>query len=309
MKHSALRSRVRGVSLVEVMVSLVIGVVVVGAVLVSYMASGKSSAQQAAYAAMNENAQLGLGLLSRDLLLAGYAQPTGFEPVTPATVPPTFTGNLARTYSGRPVFGCDNGFVSPSTIGVVACATTAGAPAIEMVYEADLLNTVPTAANVPSDCLGNTLRPAAGTLSGVDFFVTFNRYYLSTGDTGRSELHCASNTRDLLGQPVPGQPLVDNVEAMKFWYGEAGALAADSRRVLRYVTAGNLADASFANVIAVKVCLLIRSSEAVLDMDLYPDPLLPPKYLDCDSTEQTITDKFLRRAYFTTVTLRNKMAF
>ncbi len=307
MKHSALRSRVRGVSLVEVMVSLVIGLVVVGAVLVSYIASGKSGAQQAAYAEMNENAQLGLGLLSRDLLLAGYAQPTGYEMT--AGAPPVPTGNLTRTYSGRPVFGCDNGFVSPSAIAAVACATTAGSPAIEMVYEADIENTVPTAANLPSDCLGNTLRPAAGTLSGADYFVTFNRYYLSNGDTGRSELHCASNTRDVLGQPVPGQPLVDNVEAMKFWYGEAGALAADRRRVVRYVTAptGNTID--WLNIVSVRVCLLIRSSEAVLDMDLYPDPLQPPKYLDCDSNEQTITDKFLRRAYFTTVTLRNKMAF
>ncbi|WP_296486309.1 PilW family protein [Rhodoferax sp.] len=313
MKHSALRSRVRGVSLVEVMVSLVIGLVVVGAVLVSYMASGKSSAQQAAYAEMNENAQLGLGLLSRDLLLAGYAQPTGFEPVTPATVPPTFTGNLLRTYSGRPVFGCDEGFADENVVGDVACETgTPKSPAIEMVYEADFTNTVPTSSpgSVPSDCLGNGL-----TIDPTNtFYIAFNRYYLLTGTSGRSELHCASR------QGSAGQPLVDNVEAMKFWYGEAGVaplagvvptpvVALDHRRVLRYVTAGNLADASFANVIAVKVCLLIRSSEAVLDMDLYPDPLLPPKYLDCDSTEQTITDKFLRRAYFTTVTLRNKMAF
>jgi len=296
-----LRSRVRGVSLVEVMVSLVIGLVVVGAVLVSYIASGKSGAQQAAYAEMNENAQLGLGLLSRDLLLAGYAQPTGLEPVIPATVPPTFTGNLTRTYEGRPVFGCDEGFEDESVIGDVACEPgTPKSPAIEMVYEADFTNTVPTSApgSVPSDCLGNGL-----TIDPTNtFYIAYNRYYLLTGTSGRSELHCASR------EGSAGQPLVDNVEAMKFWYGEAGA-PPDHRRVLRYVTAGNLVDASFANVIAVKVCLLIRSSEAVLDMDLYPDPLLPPKYLDCDSNEQTITDKFLRRAYFTTVTLRNKMAF
>ena len=309
MKHSALRSRVRGVSLVEVMVSLVIGLVVVGAVLVSYMASGKSGAQQAAYAEMNENAQLGLGLLSRDLLLAGYAQPTGYQMT--AGAPPVPTGNLTRTHGGRPVFGCDNGFVSPSTIGAVACATTAGAPAIEMVYEADVKNTVPTAANLPSDCLGNTLNPAAGTLSGANYFVVFNRYYVAAIGTGRSELHCASSTQDILGQPVPGQPLVDNVEAMKFWYGEAGA-PPDHRRVVRYVTAGNLADASFASVIAVKVCLLIRSSEAVLDAGETANTATNNAmlgYLDCDSAAQTSADRHLRRAYFTTVTLRNRMAF
>jgi type IV pilus assembly protein PilW len=282
--------------------------VVVGAVLVSYLASGRSGAQQAAYAEMNENAQLGLGLLSRDLLLAGYAQPTGYQM---AGAPAVATGNLTRTYEGRPVFGCDNGFVSPSTTGAVACAITAGAPAIEMVYEADVKNTVPTAANVPSDCLGNTLNPATGTLSGTDYFVVFNRYYVATIGTGRSELHCASNTQDVSGQPVPGQPLVDNVEAMKFWYGEAGATP-DHRQVVRYVTAGNLADASFAKVIAVKVCLLVRSSEAVLDAGETADTATNTAmltYLDCDSAAQTSVDRYLRRAYFTTVTLRNKMAF
>jgi hypothetical protein len=57
------------------------------------------------------------------------------------------------------------------------------------------------------------------------------------------------------------------------------------------------------------VCLVMRSSEAVIDMEMYPDPSSPPRYLDCDSNTQTITDRFLRRAYFSTTTLRNKMAF
>ena len=302
-KHSALPSHMHGLSLVEVLVSLVIGLVVVGAVLVSYIASGKTSAQQAAYAEMNENAQLGLGLLSRDLLLAGYAQPTGLEMTAgPLPVP---TGNFAKNYTARPVYGCDKGFLAPSATGDVACATTSGKPAIEIVYEADEWNTIKTSSGAPSDCLGTGLNSVPA--------IAYNRYYLLKGTSGRFELHCASR------QGANGQPLVDNVEDMKFWYGEAGPpspgvvptleAAEKQRRVLRYVTAGNLIDLNFARVIAVKVCLVIRSSEAVLDMELYPDPSKPPKYLDCDSVEQTISDRFLRRAYFTTVTLRNKMAF
>lgn len=296
-KHSALRSRMHGLSLVEVMVSVVIGLVVVGAVLVSYIASGKTSAQQAAYAEMNENAQLGLSLLSRDLLLAGYAKPTGS--FTTATTPPVTTFTRTSDGLGPAVFGCNNGFVSANTTGTVACATTAVMPAIEIFYEAEIENTVPTTAtpSVPSDCLGNGLTAVGGS------YFAYNRYYLFTGASGRSELHCASR------QGASGEPLVDNVEAMKFWYGHAGAASPNDRRVVRYVTAGNVSRASFPAVIAVKVCLVIRSSEAVLDMELYPDPLKPPKYLNCDLSEVTITDRFLRRAYFTTVTLRNRMAF
>lgn len=294
MKHAALRSRMRGLSLVEVMVSLIIGMVVVGAVLVSYLSSGKTSRQQAAYAEMHENAQIAMTILSRELLLAGYAQCSGIQTVgTPSVT--TFT----RTYSGRSVFGCDKGFVTPSTTGAVACVTTTGKPAIEVTYEADMTNTVPAGSpSGPSDCNGAKISTAAGNLSGVDYFITYNRFYLATGTTGRSELHCAS----ALGG---AEPLVDNVEDMKIWYGEANTAA--PRQIVRYVTAGNVTD--WLLMVSVRVCLVMRSSEAVVDMELYPDPLQPPKYLDCDGTEQTITDKFLRRAYFTTTTLRNKMAF
>jgi type IV pilus assembly protein PilW len=279
MKKNAFKSRMRGLSLVEVMISLVIGLVVVGAVLVTYLASGKTGKQQAAYAEMNENAQIAMGILSRDLLLAGYAQPTGYD---------SATDKLTRTYSDRAVFGCDNGFVAANTTGAVACATSAGTPSIEVVYEADLKNTVPTSSNVPSDCLGNGLTAAGA------YYFAYNRYYLSAG-TGRSELHCASR------QGSGGQPLVDNVDAMKIWYGVA--VAADPRAIVRYVTAGNVTD--WGLVVSVRLCLLMRSSDIVLQGEGEDTQA----YLNCDSASQTSSDRYLRRAYFTTTTLRNKMAF
>ena len=94
MKQPTLQRKQRGFSLLEIMVSLVIGLVVVGAVLVSYIASGKAGKQQSAYAEMNENAQIALGILSRDLLLAGYANPTSL--VTSGSPPVTSFG---KTYS------------------------------------------------------------------------------------------------------------------------------------------------------------------------------------------------------------------
>ena len=105
--------RMQGLSLVEVMVSLVIGLVVVGAVLVSYITVGTTGRQQAAYAEMNENAQLALTLIARDLLLAGFSAPLGV-----AADGLSFT----RTYASRPVFGCSTGFAAPATTGAVACA-------------------------------------------------------------------------------------------------------------------------------------------------------------------------------------------
>lgn len=285
MRNRITRRQQRGLSLVELMVSVVIGMVVVAAVLVSYLSSGKTSQQQMAYAEMNDNAQMALSLLSRDLFLAGYREPIGLAGAT-------FAAPI-----GEPVKGCDNGFVNPRTTGADDCVTAAGIPAIEVTYQADVYNTVPTSSGKASDCLGNGL--------GSQKVEVSNRYYLNAISTGgRNELYCASS------QGSPGQPLVENIDAMKFWYGMAGA--APSRQVVRYVTAakvgvGGVSD--WSQVVSVRVCVLARSSEAALDMALYPDPLNPPKYRDCDGNEQEISDRVLRRAYFTTATLRNRMPF
>jgi type IV pilus assembly protein PilW len=315
------------------MVSLVIGLVVVGAVLVSYLASGKTTRQQAAYAEMHENAQMALTILSRELLLAGYAQATRIPVVAPPAVPV-----FSRTPVGRAVFGCDGDFDStppktgPSTkasLGNVVCANPAtGKPSIEVSYEADLKNTVPAVdagTNVPSDCKGSQIRPASGQvcsdgsivindnctppLTGVDFFITHNRFFIKLKDTNNpnmgSELYCASSTQGSDGQPVSAEPLVDNVDDIKIWYGQVDP--ANPRQVVRYVNAGNVDSGGhdWTQIVSVRTCLLMRSSEPVLDAELTGTP----KYLDCDLTEQNLPDRYLRRAYFSTTTLRNKMAF
>lgn len=283
MKNHVLPSRMRGVSIIEILISLVIGLVVVGAVLVSFIGSGQSSREQSAYAQMSEDAQIAFAIMSRDLLLAGYAQPTGLNA----------DSTLARTYAGNAVFGCDSGFVSPTATGAVACNAAGSNPALEVVYEADTSNTVPTSANVPSDCLGASLAPQVA--GAITYFLAHNRYYVATNASGRSELYCAS---DKAGGT--GQPLVENIESMKVWYGEANAAA--PRQIVRYVPAS--AVASWGSVVSVRICLLMRSPEAVLSAGEGTGG-----YLDCDSVSQTSADRRVRRAFFSTTTLRNKMAF
>jgi type IV pilus assembly protein PilW len=280
-----LRSRQRGLSIIEVLVSMVIGLVVVGAVLLSYITSGQTNKLQAAYSQMNEDAQIGLLIVSRDLQLAGYAQATSLD---------ALTFQFGRTYSGRAVFGCDTGFVAANTTAAVACAATGSSPAIEVVYEGDLTNTVPTSANLPSDCLGASLTQQ--TVGLTSFYITRNRYYIATSVLGRPELHCASDKA-----AATGGALVDNVENMKIWYGEANPL--DKRQIVRYVSAANVLDPTFVHVVSVRVCLMMRSAEPVLSGED------PATYLDCDSATQTSADRFARRAYFTTTALRNKMTF
>jgi type IV pilus assembly protein PilW len=289
------RSRMRGLSLVEIMVSLVIGLVVVGAVIVSYLSSGQANKLQSAYAEMNENAQIAMSTMQQDLLLAGYTQPVGINGLN--------TGFI-KTFMTRSIFGCDNGFAAPNTIGVAACAVGAGTPAIEMSYEADVSNSVPTS-GFPSDCMGNSLRYVVQTIpvgvNNITFYETHNRYYLAIGSTGRSELHCASAAKTVAGVAINGQPLVDNVENIKVWYGEANAV--NPRQIVRYVTASLVTD--WQNIVSVRICLLMRSAETVLNTE--DTSAGTASYLDCDSVSQTSADRYLRRTYFMTTTLRNKM--
>lgn len=271
----------RGVSLVEVMVSLVIGLVVVGAVMVSYLGSGTSGRQQSAFSTMTEDAQIAFTILQRDISMAGYSRPIDTATAASGTV--TFT----KALSTRSIFGCDTGFTSPSaSSSTIACGGSA-TQVIEVVYEADRY----TSPGGNKDCIGNTIA-ATDVTAGATATMAYNRYYVSNSASGRPELHCASS-----GQT--GQPLIENVESMQISYGEAAA--SDVRQVVRYVSAANVT--SWDRVVAVRICLLMRSAEPVLtDEDI-------SSYTDCSQATVTPVDKYARRAYFSTITLRNRMGF
>lgn len=287
------RSRARGMSLVELMISLVIGLVVVGAVIVSIISSSNAGRYQSAFAQMNEDAQIALSILRRDLEMAGYSQPTALlpDPLDPTKL--VFTFGVMAGNNGRWVFGCDKGFVSTTAaVGALACNPVAGPDnfMFEVAYEADAANTVVSGGNA-TNCLGNSVGGAASLLA-------INRYFISTEASGRPELRCSSN-----GQT---QPLVENIESMKIWYGVAANNTAT--QVQRYVTAASIGATQWDQVVSTRVCLLVRSAEPVLlaGEDDQAGSLLA-QYSDCDRATQTTTDRRLRRAYFSTAALRTKM--
>lgn len=285
--------RMGGVTLIELLISLVIGMVVVAAVLISFVDSGKVSRFQTAVGQMNQDAQVALNLLTREVQMAGYISP-------------------GQTLGAPALFGCDGTagavpFTSPKAAGTMTCGAATGTTvsALEVVYEADDKTTVPQGvAKTPSDCLGTGI-----TVSGT-IYITRNRYYVAPSSSGRKELHCASPA----GVGGGAQPLIENVDDMQVWYGVTATddpAAPGYSQVIRYAKAGK--DATTADtvnaqpagewnkVMSVRICLLMRSAEPILTGE---DTLT---YLDCNSTSQTSADKYLRRAYFTTATVRTKM--
>ena len=297
MKAMRIPRQSRGVTLIELMISLVIGLVVVGAVMVSFIGSGRAGRYQAALGQMNQDAQVGLNLLAREIQMAGYVSPGNTLGVpaifacdaTKGTVP--FTNPTATTAN----LNC-NAWSAPSV------------SALEVVYEADLATTVPrvvSSVSYPTDCLGDRL-PLTGSI-----YIARNRFYLKpNATTNRNELHCTSNTG------FTPQPLIENVDDMQLWFGISVPAASDT--VVRFARAGK--DAStpdtvnaigateWSNVNSVRICLLMRSAEDILTSE-DKDTAGNQTYVDCNSNTvpYPVGDLHLRRAYFTTAMVRTKM--
>jgi type IV pilus assembly protein PilW len=268
-----------GASLLECLVGLALGLAVVAAVASQYLAAGHSARLQAAQAQMVEDAQIALELLRGELMMAGYARPVRLD-LAADGLPRWQTALGAQA----PLFACDQGFVAPASAEPLVCAGAGASAALELRYQADRFNTVPlSGSDRPSDCLGAGL----GAHEGV--YLTYNRWYVASSQ-GRTELRCASR----LGHP--GQPLVDNVEALALWFSEAGS--APGAGPARFVKASQVS--SFSRVRSVRVCLLMRSADAVLADGISGE------FRDCEGRAQVSGDRRLRRAFSATVSLRNR---
>ncbi len=304
-------SRERGLTLVELLVSLVIGLVLMLAVIGAYLGSVSASGSTQAQGRMNEDAQAALAILTQHIRMAGNnPKQNGYGIGTPRN--PVFD---ATTWAIR---GCDSKFTDPAaaSISALACGAS-GADSLAVAYEADRYNTVPTGTPTfaPTDCLGQTLTFVISTVNAwsatvasvkptsVTYAIADNRFYVDTGN-----LYCKGNGG-------AAQALVENVEDMQITYGVAPSTAGTTLTVAGYLTASDIiapADAGllalpvadrWAKVATVRVCLVVRSDK----------PLAPSaesaRYFQCDGSLNTAPpDLRLRRAYTTTVVLRNRIA-
>lgn len=310
------RAASRGLSLIELLVSLAIGLILMIAVVSAYLGSSGASRVAEAQVRMNEDAQAALTILVQQLRMAGnnpkqpnYTNAAPRNPIYDTT-----------TYILR---GCDGTFSDVTTatsLQTLTCAAGGGtaADSIAISYEADRYNTIPTSTNAPTDCLGQSLPVingtqdiwdgAAVTPTAVSYTVAENRFYIGTSAVITAPtLYCKGN-----GGANP-QPLVENIEDLQLTYGTALASAAsDALAVAGYLSAGEVvsnADLAalgteperWAKVLTVRICVVARSEQAVVS------DAASARYIQCDGTTNTApADLRLRRAYSTVVVLRNR---
>jgi type IV pilus assembly protein PilW len=314
------RRFVKGLTLIEMMVSITIGMIIVAAVLSMYGGASLAGKTAEAQGRMNEDAQAALTILTQQIRMA-WANPK--QPNRTAAVPRNPVGIV---YGLR---GCDGTFgniTSAANPQSLTCGgnTTTLPDSIAVSYEADRFNTVPTATTgAPTDCLGSTLTPITKTVSmvvsgavsvqNVTYTVADNRFFIGTSAVITSpSLYCK-------GSNNPNeQPLVENIEDMQFTYGTspaqaatgtvAGYLSAVGVETDATVLAGDTlslstlasSQARWARVITVRICVLARSEQPVATSSN------SAKYTNCHGELVSAPDLLLRRAYYTTIVLRNK---
>lgn len=305
--------RQAGLTLIELMIGLVLGLLIIAAASATYINTVQASRAAEANAKMNETAAITLGILQQQIRLAGYSQIVGS---------PTYT--IRKNFDGTGIRGCVGGFSSGTGVAFSAltCNNTTTTPdSLVIRYEATVNNTIPTNANTPTNCIGegisqSTPSSATSTVVGSPvpgpYRLAENRYFVRTAGTpsGGPELYCVGAT----GTNTFGSisPVMEGIEAMQITYGVASTptgtvtSAYMSAQAIDATFAAEALDTRWKRVVSARVCIVIRSTDVSEQLPRVTDAATN-QYFDCNNAARTITDGRARRAYTSTVTLKNKL--
>jgi type IV pilus assembly protein PilW len=291
----------RGLTLIELMVSLVIGLVL------SIVASSTYLYSKQAYSVVSENSQMeesgrfALSLLARNIQSAGYVS------LNAKASGPQGPNDIK-------VRGCDFGMTSPksaTSIADLAClsSTPAGSSrsaSIGVFYDTEAY----TAANEKFqgfDCLGQAAVVVPSTSGGSDthqirsyFFISTSTVETANGTTTMGQLSCVTDptTAAATTGTFQAQPLIPGIHQLAVSYLLPSGLEKTTAQKETTAAALQLAN-TWSQVAAVELCVLAKSIQAsgndttTLVTDCYGNTFTPPP-------QQSY------RRFTTTVNLRNR---
>ena len=278
------------------MVALAIGLSVVGALIAAYVASSQSGRRNDAMVQIAEDAALALGVMRQQVAQAGFSTTRG-----------ALGGSLVL-HSFPAVAGCEAAAFADlqASIFVPAnCAPASTDPSasdtLEVAYERSVLPG-PSSNGIlggsggrePLDCLGNTFPKTADAANG-DYWLDDSKFFVANGSL---ECHGPGN--------AAGAAVVQNVETLQVRYGMAAAPAGapGANQVIYYDVAPPPGSPLWANVVAVQLCVQVRSATKVLDA---PATRTLGGWIDCANVARTATDGHMRRSFSTTIALQNRL--
>lgn len=290
----------RGVTLVELMVSITIGLLIVLFVSSLYLSSRSSYRVNDDNSRMQEEGRAAMFVLGRNLMQAGFGILTLSD--SGAQLQKTAFEDIAVVEAGLGAFrACDNGFTAPATQDFTCGA--GGKPAFEISYMVDAYD-----GNIGAgaDCNGQEVKykldKSKQFAPGDTKRYTLNRFYVQNGT-----LFCAGN-----GNATP-QPLLGNasdlsVVDMQLRYGvhTNGALKTSDDfkngyksvdAIMTTKAAVEAVSGQWKNVVRVEVCLELSG----------PNRVTPGNqtYVNCQGQSITATDGKLHAVMNGVYTLRN----
>jgi len=265
----------QGLSLIELLIAMVIGLFLLAGITTTYLQSKQSSIKRDEYSVLQDNGRIALELMSNTIAHAGYvAFPSGV--ITPSSfITNTVVSNTCNV-GGQNVITPGN-FPTTSTKDGVSGASDS----IGVIYLGD--------ANISMDCAGGVLPVGCQIGSGNTNSASaqiYNSFFIQN-----NSLQCAgSRTTNL-------EAIAEDVENIQFLYG----VDADGDRVVdRYINAtqmGTFTD----NVISVQIGVLVRSERQIKSVAEVI------KYSLLDQAITSPNDRYLRGVFTTTVKLRNTL--
>ena len=267
------KTKQSGLSLIELLIAMIIGLFLLAGITTSYLSSKKSSLERDQYSILEGNGRIALEILSNTLQHTGYTSSNG------ALLEDKFIAAAADVKS----VSC--GVPSVMNTGIFPTNVTNdndSGDSIGVIYLGD--------SNVFTDCSGGTL-PASCQISPglpVEASKIYSAFYLDAAD---ETLKCAGSRDNAV------QPIAEGIENMQILYGVD---ANDDNLVDRYVKAPDVGTL-WNNVINIQVAVLARTLREVKDV------AEQQKFTLLDYEHTTPTDRFHRAVFSTTISLRNSL--
>ena len=284
-------SKMLGLSLIELMIAMIVGIFLIGGLTSVYISSKSSDKMRSQISEMEENARTALITMRQIISHAGYPSEYALPIDKPFYAessdipnPECRAGGSASeliTYKHIRNKKTKNALVAKRDTMVVV-----------NMLDSPTSTSVGASSNIIEDCNGSVVEPECssdpvdGMYSNAEAKV-YNYLYINTPE-GRRALTCMGSLGD-------SQPIAENIESLQFLYGVSKSGGNMVYRNAKDVTDSN----EWGSVKAVQVGILVRSERDVLEKEE------ERVFLVLDEEIKTPKDKRLYRAYTTTIVLPN----
>ncbi len=309
----------RGMTLIELMVAMLLGLLLAGAALSTFLASSQLARSMRGAATVSDGGQSFTSYIAQQIRAAGHVdlmEKDGQWSVLTSSdgqlgAPSSGDGSLlsldsSATYPGLfSIKGCSGAFQTQDKLLDFRCdpQKDASKSSLTVSYQVlsspdgwvapSLTDTFNENRGFQTDCGGRGTRKAEANPAGD---LVINRYYL---DATNRRLMCVGN-----GDPTKPVQVAADIEQFQVLYAASQALDGASSAVSKFVPASEIEAMvnGWASVIAVQVCVLAVGEPGSLAAGSASTNVFN---VDCAGQPANVSDGRLRRAHRTTINLRS----